>query len=149
MYLHKCSITTFISKDIFYLAASTVLFFFFPTIVGYVLVLSCHNEMCCVEIKNSYRLLKIRSVDQNQLFIAVYQVAHIAESSWVPNKSSEASIHVFLIMFFLFVSRNAEFSTLQKIRCGFLALEEQEKVIAGPYSIASFVSCAKILNCST
>lgn len=55
----------------------------------------------------------------------------------------------FNFFLFLFVSRNGEFGTLQKIACAFLAPEEQEKVITGPYSLASFVSCAKILNCST
>lgn len=47
---------------------------------------------------------------------------------------------------FLFVSRNVEYSTLQKIACGFLAPEEQEKVITGPYSLASFVCCAKVFR---
>jgi len=55
---------------------------------------------------------------------------------------------MFFNVFFLFffVSRNAEFTILKKIACGFLAPEEQEKVITGLYSLASFVGCAKILN---
>lgn len=101
--------------------------------------------MCFIDIKNSYRLFKIRSVDQNQLFIAVSPGKCIVESSWVPNKSSETNINVFKLFSF-FVSRNVEYSTLQKIACGFLAPEEQEKVITGPYSLASFVCCAKIFR---
>ncbi|OPJ76022.1 hypothetical protein AV530_012125 [Patagioenas fasciata monilis] len=34
--------------------------------------------------------------------------------------------------------RNAEFSTLQKITCGFLALEEQEKVSDSGYWLWNF-----------
>jgi len=33
-------------------------FFFHLTVVGYVLVLSSHTEMCFTEVKNSYSFLK-------------------------------------------------------------------------------------------
>lgn len=68
-----------------------------------------------------------------------------AESLWVPNKSSGASINVFLIIFSLcFQKCWIQYSA--KIAYGFSAPEEQEKVITASYALVLFVSYAKILN---
>lgn len=96
VYLHLRLISTWIS--FFFLNYYWQWYYpliFHLTIVRYVLVLSSHAEMGFIDIKNSYGLFRIWSVDQNQLFIAVSSGKCIAESSWVPNKASEANVSVF------------------------------------------------------